>query len=189
MKYVITFVLGATAGSLVAWKILEKKYKEIADEEIQSVKEYYKGKDDLNEFIKKADHVTYAAKDEFNSIEDKKVETTNYNRMVTDLGYADDDATIIVEQEEGVAPYVISPEEFGEKIGYDTESLTYYADGILANDDYEIMVDLDNLIGDGLEHFGEYEDDAVCVRNDMLKCDYEILKHDKTFEEVSARLG
>ena len=183
MKYVITFVLGATAGSLVTWKLLERKYKDIADEEIESVKEYYKGKEKLVEQLDTADHITYTTVD---AVDEEK---TSYDKIVTDLGYADDDATIIVEQEEGVAPYVISPEEFGEMVGYDTESLTYYADGILANDDCEIMVDLDNLIGDGLEHFGEYEDDAVCVRNDILKCDYEILKHDKTFEEISARLG
>ena len=36
-------------------------------------------------------------------------------------------------------------------------------------------------IGDALRHFGEYEDDAVYVRNDELKTDYEILRSEKDY--------
>ena len=38
---VIGFVLGAAAGSLVTWKLIEKKYQQIADEEVASVKKAY----------------------------------------------------------------------------------------------------------------------------------------------------
>lgn len=190
MKNVIAFVLGGTVGSLITWKLLEKKYKQIADEEIEAVREHYRKKDalvdNLEEDKKRIDDIfDKALKDEYPS------EKTNYDKLITDLGYVNDDATLIVDQgEEGVAPYVISPDEFGEMPGFDTESWTHYADGILATDDLEIISDLENIIGDGLEHFGEYgEDDSVYVRNENLKCDYEILKHDKTFEEISARMG
>ena len=32
-------------------------------------------------------------------------------------------------------------------------------------------------------HFGEYEEDTVFVRNNDLKCDYEILRTIEDFEE------
>ena len=45
----LAFVMGASVGSLVTWKFVEKKYKQIAQEEIDSVKETYAKmrKDDL----------------------------------------------------------------------------------------------------------------------------------------------
>ena len=43
------------------------------------------------------------------------------------------------------------------------------------------------MVGDALDHFGEYEDDSVFVRNDRYKCNYEILKDVRTFEEAQRR--
>lgn len=85
-------------------------------------------------------------------------------------------------------PYVISPEEFGI---YDEEyeriSLTYFSDGILADDANNELSkeEIEDLVGlDSITHFGEHEDDAVHVRNDRLKTDYEILRDLRTYEEV-----
>lgn len=39
-----TFVAGAALGSIVSWSLLKNKYKQIADEEIESVKEIFKDK-------------------------------------------------------------------------------------------------------------------------------------------------
>lgn len=73
-------------------------------------------------------------------------------------------------------PYVIPPEHFGEMDDYEKISLTYYADGILTNENDEPIEDIESTVGtDSLNHFGEYEDDSVFVRNDVLGCDYEIL--------------
>ena len=81
-------------------------------------------------------------------------------------------------------PYVIAPEEFGEMDGYNTISLTYYADNVLADDIDELVEDVDETVGlDSLNHFGEYEDDSVFVRNDRLRSDYEILRDNRTYED------
>lgn len=40
----VAFVFGAAAGSLVTWKVVQKKYMDYADEEIKSVKEAYSRK-------------------------------------------------------------------------------------------------------------------------------------------------
>ena len=82
-------------------------------------------------------------------------------------------------------PYVIPPEEFGEFEDYERISLTYYADGVLADDNNEVVDDVEDIVGDALDHFGEYEDDSVFVRCDERKCDYEILMDQRTFSEVA----
>ena len=42
MNKIFIFCLGAASGSLLTWKLIEKKYKDLADEEIASVVEYYR---------------------------------------------------------------------------------------------------------------------------------------------------
>lgn len=175
MKYAITFVLGAAAGSLVTWKLIEKKYKDLADEEIASVSERYKSR-----YEQDKEEVVQVVKEN----NDKEVE--GYKNILRDMNYKpDNDYTNYVDTLSNSAiPNIISPEDFGELTGYDTKSWTLYDDGVLTDDDDEIVIDPENIIGDALHHIGEYADDAVYVRNHDIKCDYEILKHEKTYDEV-----
>ena len=46
MDKAIIFIIGAGIGSLITWKIVEEKYKKIADEEIESVIERFKNRED-----------------------------------------------------------------------------------------------------------------------------------------------
>jgi hypothetical protein len=85
-------------------------------------------------------------------------------------------------------PYVISPDEFGEFYDYEKISLTYYADQVLADEDDELVEDIEETVGfESLNAFGEYEDDSVFVRNDRLKCDYEILLDQRKYSDVIKR--
>ena len=82
-------------------------------------------------------------------------------------------------------PYVISPYDFGELDDYAQIELTYYLDGVLEDEDYHIVTDVDELIGpSALTSFGEYEDDSVFVRNDRLRTDFQILKDYRTYKEA-----
>ena len=83
-------------------------------------------------------------------------------------------------------PYIITPEEFSDS-DYNTETLSYWADGVVTDIDNERLTDdqIEDLIGeDSLSHFGEYEDDSVFVRNDRLRTDYEILADTRRYGEV-----
>ena len=83
------------------------------------------------------------------------------------------------------APHVIPPEEFDTKPDYETVSLTYYADNVLADEMDDIVEDVDDRIGeDSLTHFGEYEDDSVFVRNDAMRIDFEILADQRKFSDL-----
>ena len=191
MNKVFIFLLGAGIGSLVTWGLIKEKYKKLADEEIESVVNYYKEKEEAKSRIVKVETFDTKIEEPFvNVIEDvpwaTDEEKEEYENQIEELEYKqeDDDYTIKLDEvPEYVAPYVISPEEFGDKVGYDYKTMYYYADGVLAYEDDEIVSEPDNVIGDALDHFGEYEDDSVHVRDENIKCDYEILRSLKIFSE------
>lgn len=168
----VIFSVGAAVGSVVAWKLLEKKYKQIADDEINSVKEVFDRK-----LQRKVDE----------EIEKRKHEMLG--DVIKTFGYTPDEKTEKEEKRdmaEDTDVYVIPPESFGE-IGYETESLTYYADKVLTNDLDEIIENVDELVGkNSLETFGEYEDDSVFVRNDRLKKDFEILLDMRNYHKATS---
>ena len=73
-------------------------------------------------------------------------------------------------------PVVISPDEYGEEEYYTQIEFVYCADDIVLNEDQEVVEDPEKYIGDALNHFGEYEEDSVYVRNDKLKSYFAVLK-------------
>lgn len=79
--------------------------------------------------------------------------------------------------------HVVSPEDFSDT-DYDTESLTYFADGVLTDIYDNRISDVEDMVGtECLTKFGEYEEDTVYVINDKLKMAYEILKDDDKYYE------
>ncbi|MEG1515988.1 MAG: helix-turn-helix domain-containing protein [Clostridia bacterium] len=93
-------------------------------------------------------------------------------------------------EEKKTSPYVIPPEEFGMNTGYEEISLTYYVDGTVADDDDNAMSeeDIEETIGrESLTHFGEYEADAVFVRNDDMRTDYEVLRDEGRYSDGKTR--
>ncbi len=76
-------------------------------------------------------------------------------------------------------PYVIPPYEMGVMDGFDVLEFIYYeGDDVLLTNLGEVlsMEDRDKMVGEeALNSFGEYEDEAVHIRNIALKTDFEIL--------------
>lgn len=176
LSNIAIFAVGAAVGSAVTWSFLKTKYEQIAQEEINAVKEVYSvpksevedtDEDDeesdypgqsptIKEYVKHLEQLQY-------NLEEKKKEEEN------DMAEPD---TI----------RVISPDEFGEWDDYELVSLRYYADGVIEDEDGEIVENVESLIGtDALNHFGEYEDDSVFVRNEALKKDIEILRDEDPY--------
>lgn len=188
----VTFILGAAVGSAATWYLVKKKYEQLAQEEIDSVKEqftYKKNSEDTSTSEKDLNDIQETAKraTEKPSIADyaKELSKTGYTNYATISNADDEDDSI--EARANKKPYLVSPEEFGEREedGYHVISWTYYADHILADENDELVEDIEGSIGfESLNHFGDYEDDALFVRNDRLKADFEVLISAKTYEEV-----
>lgn len=185
------FMAGITIGSAATWLYLKKHYEQIAQEEIDSVKaafaerkpEIVKSKSMANEDANKmkADQAKL------------KPDLINYAAKLAEEGYTNYATTSdknVKEEKVNMAekPYIISPEEFGDFDDYTKLSLTYYSDRVLADEDDEIIDDVEETVGSDFDdHFGEYEDDSVFIRNDRLKCDYEILRDNRSYEDVTGK--
>ena len=189
---VFVFAVGAAVGSAVTWKILKTKYDQIIQEEIDSVKEVF------GEMMREPQEQD----DEEPTDDDVDPGQINWDDL-EDLDEEDDDEPVEEDlndyqrlvntyteqkggaEEMGTIPYVISPYDYGELDDYEQVELTYYLDNILEDEDGHIVTNADELIGPkALNTFGEYEDDSVFVRNDMLRTDYQILKDPRTYDEA-----
>ncbi|WP_407450055.1 hypothetical protein [Fibrobacter sp.] len=163
----LAFAAGSVIGTVIGGVLMKKKYEEIAEKEIAEVRDFY---DQQLEEVKNAIE------------EEKKKEQAEYEQIIKDSGYEKN-------EEKGVytakGPYVIDPECLGDD-EFEIECLTYYADGILADDMNYVIEDVEGTVGaDFFTHFGEYEDQAVHIRNDRLKTDYEILLDARKYSDVS----
>ena len=182
----IAFVAGAAVGVAASWRVLDTKYKKLADKEIASVKELFYSKPvENNEEPDESEEEEFEQSPEEDFTEEEKEEYVNLSSNYTN--YANKS---VVEEEPNVEitdsePYVISPVELGD-CDYDVIDLIYYeGDNTLTDEEDEIIDDVGDLIGwESLEHFGEYEDDSVCVRNDVRKVDYEVLLDVRKYSEV-----
>ena len=197
MNKAFAFAIGAAIGSFVTWKIVKTKYKRIADEEINSVKEVFArrysekmNKEKPNENTNQAS-LTLDETEKNVNIQD---DIAAYHELLDKLNYANIDVDSLIAKKGGSTvtdrPFVISPDEFGEDPNYQTVSLTLYEDGILTDDYDDVVVDVDDWVGeDSLTHFGEYEYDSVFVRNESMKTDFEILRDLRTYRECHPDQG
>lgn len=167
---IFAFAVGAAAGALATWRILKAKYEREVQDEIDSFKKFWSERQPSQKL------------DDETKIEDI-LEDEGYVKYTDAFGNTEE-VTKLMEKER---PYVISPEEFGERDGYQvrTDTLIYYADGILADNKGVIIKTLEDHIGpDALERFGEYEPDTVFVRNEKHGTDYEILRDYSNYSEI-----
>ena len=196
------FAAGALLGSVATWLVLRNKYEERERKEIEEIKAaLFPEKNVDTEEVEQEpaecskpdipdprqaeltsnDDETDEEVGDMKKRYDKFVQLTDYNKIF------DDEEVTPVEED---LPKIIPPEEFGEIEDYDQISLTYYADGYLADDfnNYEVMEDIDAHVGkESLKTFGRYEEDSVYVRNDNEQKYYEILRSDRLFVEVVRR--
>lgn len=181
---ILIFAAGVAIGSTVTWKLVKDKYKKLADEEIASVKEIWSKKhptvEDITEAcVKEGMDVDITAQPKQTHVDYAERKTAR--EIILENKYSDKK-----EEEDYMDKYVISPEEFSES-ELPSESLTYWADGIVTDEANCVMDedDIEETIGsDALNHFGEYEDDSVFVRNETLDKEYEILMDTRRFGDV-----
>lgn len=170
IKLILAFMIGAGVGSTITWKLVKEKYSAIAQEEIDSVKEVYSKKHrEINE-------------DESINI-DTESKDAEYRKIASKYGHNDEKVNSYIKDD---GPEVIPPDEFGEYLNYDTESLTFYeGDGVLTDDRDNIIEEMEIMVGlDALDSFGEWEDDRVCVINNATECYYEILRDNGKYSDL-----
>ena len=184
LGYILVFAAGAAVGVGATWQYFKTKYEQIAQEEIDSVKEKFSNRN--NEEVEDGE-------DCLDDFEPKTIKTkpsiNEYAAILAKNSYIDytnvEDNQVKKKEVETVMedgrPYVISPDDCGEI------SFTYYADGVLADDADDPLSEeeIENIVGsDFASYFGEYEQDSVFIRNDALKTDYEILMDERRYDDI-----
>lgn len=175
----VSFAAGGAVGYLTANRLLREHYEQKTQEDIASAKEAFLK--ELNRYKEKLPDSANTQKSDGGY--EKAKAFKQYRDRILDLDYAPDSTGTVTPD----GPRIIPPDLFGSEEGYDEINLTCYADGTLTDDADRIMdeTDIENTVGrESLKHFGEYEEDAVHVRNDRLKADYEILMDARSYGEV-----
>lgn len=210
LKTLGLFISGALVGGVITGYVMKTKYEQIIEEEIKSVKDTYKDRCGISEeFIARKEHreedliencdvekvatVTDIKEYNENKKDGKKVDYTRYHKATVhkdiDGTFSEYNEIISEEIEVFIPPTLIDEEEVGMH-GYDMKVLTYYSDGILA-DESDTILDIDTYIG--LDNSKLFDENPGCqsmfVRNERNGIDYEIQRDDMSWSDFATQMG
>ena len=183
VKDILVFALGVGVGIGASYKFisdkLTAKHEEVIAKEKESIKKTY------SEYYKKTeskdDRKTEEVKEEKpEKAEDDVVE--KYEKLVAEYdAEVASTATATPEVKDDV--YEVTDDEYGE-IGYEELDLFYYRNGVLTDDNDEVMEDVEIATSIGSTDILENRksDGTYCyIRNDELQIDYcvEMVDEDK----------
>ena len=171
-KLIFAFGLGAAAGAVVTYFLMKHKKKDD-----------FMWADDYEE--ETAEEKSTKGSSENVTCFDNKWKSDRPRMAYNDIyrkKYGGDDTS---PTDEDYPMHVITPEEYASREEYEAESLYYYKNGILTDEDDNVIPNMEELVGsDAINHFGKYEEDVIHIRNDDLETDYEIQYVDEDFESI-----
>ena len=190
---IFMLAVGAAIGSAATWVYSQKKYSQLIQSEIEKTKEYYSDK----EYDKSEEKDIQNPKEEKQLEEEKKKALQTSADIINKSGYdmnSYSDYTRFSKPKEEHPktvqknletfgsdenfPVVIAPESYGEIEDYATHEYTYYKDGVVVDDDGDVIdpEKVRSMLGiDFASHIGDFEADAVHIQNDLMKTYFEIL--------------
>ena len=177
IKTLIAFAIGVACGFFTASHICNQK----KDEEIQELRDFYKSKYEPEEACEEKPET-----EEVLEYSNLKPDISEYSKIIKNKNYTTYSKTTEPAPENPFKdPYVIDAENFGQEYGYDTISVTYYKDGVLADFQDDEVEDLEATIGsDVVNQLEKSEEDVIYVRNERLKVDYEVIRDERTYLET-----
>lgn len=190
---IFMLAVGAVIGSAATWVYSQKKYSQLIQSEIEKTKEYYSNK----ESDKPEEPDIQDPEEEKQLEEEKKKAFQTSADIINQSGYdmnsysdytrfskpKEEHPEIVQKNLETFGsdenfPVVIAPESYGEIEDYATHEYTYFKDGVVVDDDGDV-IDPDkvrSMLGiDFASHIGDFEADAVHIQNDLMKAYFEIL--------------
>lgn len=189
LSHVIAFVAGAAVGYFAANYLLKDKYEKRFQQEVSSTIEAFKT--NKNDEHKKDDEVTYN-NEKLKAVSDEVVvaDIKEYAKNIGKHDYSEvkDDKPSEENKDDNIdhtKPYVITEEEVDAYMNYSITQWNYYADGVLTDENNEVVEDVSTTIGkEAFEYLKKTSESAIYVRNDLLELDYEILKNEMTYAEL-----
>ena len=187
MKGLLIFAAGLAVGAVVGAVLVKNKVLADAKAEIDEVRKYYRESrgvvEEVEEVKEKVEETIDHIQDLIEEHETKpktEKEHTNYSQITKMYMSKDEFQSPMYDD-----PFVIDPSEFGENPEYDTETLTYFADGVLVDDVDDVIEEPDIVVGlENLKVFEEFGATTVYVRNDIYKTDDEIMRDDWNYSDL-----
>ena len=190
---IFMLAVGAAIGSAATWVYSQKKYSQLIQSEIEKTKEYYSDK----ESDKPEEKDIQNPEEETQLEEEKKKAVQTSADIINQSGYdmnsysdytrfskpKEEHPEIVQKNLETFGsdenfPVVIAPESYGEIEDYATHEYTYFKDGVVVDDDGDVIdpEKVRSMLGiDFASHIGDFEADAVHIQNDLMKTYFEIL--------------
>lgn len=198
----VSFIAGASAGVALGMLLCKKKYENYADQEIKKIRTLYMDHlDSLKESNNGPKQHCEASPSPVGSEQEVVIKndkeaieySKKYRSKEGDSAKIIDSSTLDDGNKDKYKHIiVISPDQFYAS-EYDAQTLWYFKDKILADNDNNVIHVPEEVVGDqvlvSFEHFAENEEglDTAYVRDEKLKIDYEIIYSQLTFEEHMQR--
>lgn len=195
-KIIVAFILGAAAGVASSMLYFKTKYEQKADAEIQEIRDLYAKKIEAKEKkedtpitshqVTKADdlHATARHISEYTKYTPKEEPAEVQSEEPEDGIHVEKVDFAPMKNPNPPKPYLIDPSDYGQDDNFDPLCWEWYTDGILANENDEIVDDIQEWIGDGLKVFAETEDNLFWVRNEKYGVDIEVARSGITYEKA-----
>ena len=202
-KTVVSAVLGiiggAGIGAGVTYILFKKHFDAELNEEAEGLKEYYanyyktyykdvcinkkEDKPDNSDVKTPMSHMGSASPDpvEQDSIFDSYIETSATNYSTSSVAPEKPKG---LDEENDIS--IIDENEYYGAIadGAEPTAYMYYADHVLADENSDVIENVDDLVGsEALSHFGIEGVDSVYVHNKRLKMYIEILRSERLYKE------
>ena len=203
-KLLLTLLFGSIGGYTgykIGYRVSKKKYENLANVEVESLKKHYSGLLDKGKDIQKpkskltTDRPIVKDNAPINETKGKKVLTgkdygkqyrtgTDMERIPGNPSYSE--ITHLKKEEvDTTKPYIITSDEFQES-ELECVTLFYTVDKVLTDDDYNQINNI-GIVGGHviLEQMGMYDSDCLYVRDEKNGIDYEILLEERTFNKLN----
>lgn len=180
LKMIFSFAGGILIGTVSAYKLAEKKCSARATEEIREAREHYNAMiisttNERETLLARIDELNTALEASHSHIEYQDAELNrlksenNFENIVEKDGYSMDLLP-------GDSPHFISMEQSGDD-GYRTIEYTLYDDQTVTNEkDIPLTLsEIEDVLGaKNYEIMQSGDDELYCIRNDKLRCDFEV---------------
>ena len=192
-KTIIAFILGAAAGVASSMLYFKTKYEQKADAEIQEIRDLYAKKSETEEKKEDAPVTSHQVtkSDDLHATARRVSEYTKYTSKEDAQNEEPKDGIHVekidftpMKNPNPPKPYLIDSSDYGQDDNFDPLCWEWYTDGILANENDEIVDDIQEWIGDGLKVFAETEDNLFWVRNEKYGVDIEVARSGITYEKA-----
>lgn len=178
-KSLFIFVAGCATGFGISYFFLKKKFDEATTLTLSDIRG--RGEEKKDQKVENA-----PTEDQWFKSVGQREKTIDYSAKYRSSS-EDKRTEEKMAKEDHNKTIVISEEEFESDDGYETISLIYYADKVLA-DERDNVVDVALTVGkNGLAGIDRDGEEVVYLKNDQKHLYYEVTRDNKTYSEVTGR--